>query len=318
VRSPGRRLATLALVLATGAGGCNDEDLETNPSEPELESFRLGRVHVVLEPESDPADEPYDDIDAFEVTARFAAVRGLDEDFARARIEMPMLPSDVIAPGSCAVSDQLTAAESSESPRSELLLVDVGDLRIQIGSGEPIPMQISNFPDMLPYMSGQHYTYYSEELPPGLSEAGGGGAAVVVESSGSPLVELPAFRAEGSVPPALALHATEADLYELRRQALVLRWQGVAEGDDDGVVTMRVAGLQGGEPTGAELTCVLADAGQVRLAFERLRPLGLALDGEALRVTVSRLHIASFDAGDFAGSELFVERRETLVLPLAR
>ena len=37
---------------------------------------------------------------------------------------------------------------------------------------------------------------------------------------------------------------------------------------------------------------------------------------EALRVTASRLQATQFDAGDFVGSELFVERREKIVLPL--
>jgi hypothetical protein len=295
------------------------DDLDAGPAEPELEPFRLGRVHVVLEPEHDAADEPFDDWDAFEVTARFAFVRGLDEDFVRARIDMPVLPSDLVAPGSCVASDVLSAAEQSESPRGELLLVDAGHLRIQVGSDDAIPVPIFNVPDLLPYITGYEYLYYAEELPSGLAdEVDGGGVAaamVVIESQASETAELPAFRAEGAVPSALALHVTEEDLYELRRQVLVLRWQGAAERDD--VVTLRITGLRGGEPTGAELTCVVYDAaGEARLPFEYLRPLGLVLDAEALRVTASRLQAASFDAGDFAGSELFVERREELVLAL--
>jgi hypothetical protein len=323
VRSLGHRLAALALAVLTGGdGGCVGDDLDTNPAEPELEPLRLGRVHVVLEPEHDPADEPFDDWEAFEVTARFAFVRGLEEDFVRARIDMPVLPSDMVAPGSCVASDQLSAAEQNESPRGELLLVDVGDLRIQIGGDEAIPVPILNVPDLLPYVTGFEYLYYAEELPSALTddaEDDGGGAAVVVESLGSAPpdhgAELPAFRAEGAVPSALALHVTEADLYELRRQALVLRWQGAAERDD--VVTLRITGLQGGEPTGAELTCVVYDLDEARLSFDILRPLGLVLDAEALRVTASRLQAASFDAGDFAGSELFVERREEIVIELS-
>ncbi|MEX1364396.1 MAG: hypothetical protein AB1Z98_14815, partial [Nannocystaceae bacterium] len=120
--------------------------------------------------------------------------------------------------------------------------------------------------------------------------------------------------AEGVVPPALTLHVTDEDLGELADDALVLRWQG--EGDGEGLVTVRLTGLRGGEPVGAELTCVLSDVGQTRLSFDTLRPLGLMLDAEALRVTASRLRASSFDAGDFVGSELYVERREKLVLPL--
>lgn len=325
MRSPRHRLSAFALIVLTmGGSACTGDDLDASQVEPEAEPLRLGRVHVVLEPEADPADEPYDDLDAFEVTARFAFVRGLEEDFVRARIDMPVLPSDVMTPGSCVASEQLATAvasvgEASETPRGELLLIDAGDLRMQVGNdvGSAFEVPMSLVPDLLPYMSGVEYLYYAEGLPPELSGgANGGGTAVVVESQGSPSAELPAFRAEGLVPPALALHVTEGDLYELSRQALVLRWEGVTAGDDDGVVTVRVTGLRGSEPTGAELTCVLSDVGQARLAFESLRPLGLVLDGEALRVTVSRLAAASFDAGDFVGSELFVERREELVLPL--
>lgn len=324
MRSPGHRLAALAFAVATaGAWGCTGEDLEVNAAEPEHEPLRLGRVHVVLEPEHDAADEPVDgsleDWDAFEVTARFAFVRGLEEDFVRARIDMPVLPSDVLPTGSCIASEQLSAAEQGESSsRGELLLVDAGDLRMQIGSeaASSFEVPVSLVPDLLPYMSGVEYLYYAEELPSGVSDeaGGGGGAEVVVESKGSPSAELPAFRAEGVVPSALALHVTEDDLYELRRQALVLRWQGGAETDD--VVTLRITGLQGGEPTGTELTCVVADRDQTRLSFDTLRPHGLMLDAEALRVTMSRLQTASFDAGDFVGSELIVERREELVVPL--
>lgn len=321
VRSPGRRLAALAFtVLTANVWGCAGEDLDANPAEPELDPLRLGRVHVVLEPEHDldEADGSVEDWDAFEVTARFAFVRGLEEDFVRARIDMPVLPSDVLTIGSCMASEQLSAAEQSESSRGELLLVDAGDLRMQIGSeaASSFEVPVSLVPDLLPYMSGVEYLYYAEELPSGVSDeaGGGGGAAVVVESKGSPSAELPAFRAEGVVPSALALHVTEDDLYELRRQALVLRWQGGTESDD--VVTLRITGLQGGEPTGTEVTCVVADQGQTRLSFDTLRPLGLMLDAEALRVTVSRLQTASFDAGDFVGSELFVERREEVVVPL--
>lgn len=292
------------------------DDLDTNPAEPELESFRLGRVHVVLEPERDPTNDAHlDDWDAFEVTARFAFVRGLDEDFVRSRIDMPLLASDVVTASSCVASEQLATAEANESPRGELLLVDAGDLRMHIGSDASFDVPMSVFPDLLPYISGFHYSYYSEELPSAVDgESAGDGAMVVVESQGSPTAELPAFRAEGIVPPALALHMAEGDLFELRRQALVVRWQGAATSED--VVTVRLTGLQGGEPVGAELTCVLPDVGQARLSFDSLRPLGLGLDAEALRVTMGRLQIASFDAGDFVGSELLVERREELVVPL--
>lgn len=298
-----------------GASGCIGDDVGSRPDVGnEVGQLRLGRVHVVLEPEAAHlAEDDLDEADALEITARFAFVQGLDEDFARARIDMPLLATDVVRPSDCIASDQLVTVESevSGSDVQELQLVDAGNLNVQLG-GQDVEVPLSLVPDLLPYMHGVEYLYYGEELPADFSE--GGQVEVVVEAQGSQTEELPPFRAEGVVPAALALHVTDTDLRELTKDVLVLRWQG--EEDDDDLITVRLTGLQGGEPAGAELTCVLSDVGQTRLSFDSLRPLGLMLDAEALQITASRLKSSSFDAGDFAGSELFVERRESLVLPL--
>lgn len=316
VRSPGHQLATLAVAsIATVLVGCAAEGMDKGPDVgPESDSLRLGRVHVVLEPEAERSvGDDLDDADNFEISAQFAFVQGFEEDFVRARIGMPVPPTDVIRPSDCVASDQLGTAEApdpSSSDLQELQLVDAGNLSVQLG-GEDIEVPLSLVPDLLPYMHGVEYLYYHDELPSALDDEGG---RVVVEAKGSQTEELPPFVVEGMVPPALALHVTEQDLGELADGALVLRWQGEDVGDE--LITVRLTGLQGGEPVGAELTCVLSDVGQTRLSFDGLRPLGLMLDAEALRVTASRMHTATFDAGDFAGSELFVERREKLVLPL--
>ncbi|MCX4246196.1 hypothetical protein [Paraliomyxa miuraensis] len=325
MRSPEHRLAALALAfVATGVAGCADDDPGATESSawstPNGDAFRLGRVHVVLEPEADSADEPYE---VFEVTARFAFVRSLEEDFVRARIGMPVLPADVVTPGECVPSDSLTISGSEVHdvpPSSELSLVDAGDLRIRIdGEGGTVfeaPMELSHVPDLLPYMtSGYFYTFYGEDLPELPDD--GRSAMVVVESRASLSEELPEFRAEGVVPRALVPYVTEDDLQALADDALVLRWQGRNETEtDDGIVTVRLTGLQGGLPVGSELTCVLHDQGQVRLSLDTLRTFGLALDAQALRITYSRMGVASFDAGDFIGNEMLVERREKVVLPL--
>lgn len=310
------RLAALAVAaLATGVTGCVTEEIDARPgASADVEQLRLGRVHVVLEPEAErSAGDDLDDAEAFEISARFAFVQGFDEDFVRARIDMPVLPTDVVRPSECVASDQLVTAEAPEvgvSELQELHLVDAGNLSVSIGE-QDVQVPLSLVPDLLPYMHGVEYLYFGDSLPPALSDEGG---SVVVEARGSQTEELPPFRAEGVVPPALTLHVTDEDLGELADDALVLRWQG--EGDGEGLVTVRLTGLRGGEPVGAELTCVLSDVGQTRLSFDTLRPLGLMLDAEALRVTASRLRASSFDAGDFVGSELYVERREKLVLPL--
>lgn len=306
-------------VTVTGIVGCAGEDLDAaQAAEVEAEPLRLGRVHVVLEPDSElPADEYDDDeSDALEVTARFAFVRGLEEDFVRARVDMPVLPTDVVTPQSCVASDQLSTVDVLEAPGEEtreLHLVDAGDLRLQIGDEAAVEVPVSLVPDLLPYMTGFEYLYYGDELSAELSSEGT--TPVVVEARGSQTEELPPFRAEGLMPMPLALHVTEADLAELTRGALVLHWRGEDEGDDE-LLTLRLTGLQGGEPVGADITCVVSDVGQVRLAFESLQTLGLMLDVDALRVTASRLQATQFDAGEFMGSELFVERRERVVLPL--
>ncbi len=306
-------------ITVTSVVGCTGEDLDAaQAAEAEAEPLRLGRVHVVLEPDSElPADEYDDDEpDALEVTARFAFVRGLEEDFVRARVDMPVLPTDVVTPQSCIASDQLSTVDALEAPGEEtreLHLVDAGDLRLQIGDDAAVEVPVSLVPDLLPYMTGFEYLYYGDELSAELSNEGT--TAVVVEARGSQTEEFPPFRAEGLMPTPLALHVTEADLAELTRGALVLRWRGEDEADEE-LLTLRLTGLQGGEPVGADITCVVSDVGQVRLAFESLQTLGLMLDVDALRVTASRLQATQFDAGDFVGSELFVERRERVVLPL--
>lgn len=308
--------------MATGVGGCTGEDLDpAHATESEAEPLRLGRVHVLLEPEADQADQAdVDYVDALEITARFAFVRGLDEDFVRARIDMPVLPTEVIEPSHCVASDTLATVDVLGAPGTEpqeLHLVDAGELRLQIGD-EPedsFEVPVSLVPDLLPYMTGFEYLYYGDQLPSALSDDGS--TAVVVEARGSQTEELPPFHAEGVVPLAMQMVVTEADLRELGRGALVLHWIGAESGtESDELVTLRLVGQRRGEPVGGELTCVVSDVGETRLVLDNLRTLGLAPNADSLRVTASRLQVSQFDAGDFVGSEMFVERRERLVLPL--
>jgi len=315
------RSAAMALaIVATSLTGCAGEEFDAaQAAESEVEPLRLGRVHVLLEPESDlPYDEAADEYpDTLEVTARFAFVRGLEEDFVRALIDdVPVLATDVVAPQSCIASDQLgvDALDAPTAEFRELHLVDAGELRLQIGDGPEGTVEVPATlpPDLLPYMTGFRYLY-SGDQPSTLMDDGE--TTVVVEARGSQTDELPPFHAEGFMPGPLALHMTEVDLDELSRGALVLRWEG-ADVEADELLTLRFTGLQGSEPVGADVTCVVSDVGQVRLALDNLRTLGLLTDAEGLRVTASRLHTSLFDAGDFSGSELLVERREALTLTL--
>jgi hypothetical protein len=292
--------------------GCSDA-IEPR-TDPEGEQLRLGRVHVVLEPTEDlvaPEPPTTDSVDeALEVTARFAFVRGLEEEFVRARIGVPVLPHDALRASECVPSDALTL-ESGEPEETtdvrELQLVDAGDLSVRIGETD-FDVPLSLVPDLLPYMSGVEYLQEGESLPllPGALPK------VVVQAKGSMTEDLPPFTTEGIVPAALGLSARESDLDEQREGALVLRWNG-SEGD---TVTVRLLPLVGGEPAGDEITCVLADRGSARIDLSRLSVLGLPAQAEGVRVTASRVAVTTFDVGDFAGSELVIERRDRLYVPL--
>lgn len=302
----------LAAVLATAA--CTEAD----PARPEGEALRLGRVHVVLEPADDAiAPEGRDGVDPevdtqLDVTARFAFVRGLDEEFVRARIDVPVLPHDALQPGACVPSSSLVleANEPDDSEARELVLVDAGDLTLDVGDSRfDVPLVL--VPDLLPYMSGVEYLHEADARPMRADAT----PEVVVVAQGSLTDDVPPFTERGRVPRALELGATEADLDELRRGALVVRW--TAAGDD--TITLRLLPLSragaGGEPVGDEITCVVADRGSARLDLAQLAVLGLPRDSEAIRVTASRTSVVTFDAGDFGGTELVVERRERLTIP---
>ncbi len=310
-----RRPTAIALALASAIGLAGCSEAIGPRAEQEGEQLRLGRVHVVLEPTDDlVAPEPAitDAVDAaLEITARFAFVRGLEEEFVRARIGVPVLPHDALRPSECVPTDALTL-ESGEPDETtdvrELVLVDAGDLTVRVGDSD-YDVPLSLVPDLLPYMSGVEYLQEGESLP----LMPGGTPKIVVSAKGSMTEDLPPFRTEGAVPTALGLSATEADLDEQREGALVLRWTA-GSGDED--VTVRLTPLVGGEPAGDEITCVLADRGSARIDLSRLSVLGLPPQAEGVRVTASRIAVSTFDVGDFAASELVIERRDRLYVPL--
>jgi hypothetical protein len=290
--------------LTVSACAAEGEDGRT---EPEAERMSLGRVHVVLEPgDADGEGDP----DALEVTARFAWVRGLEEDFVRARLGMPPLVSEVLRPGDCRASEQLAIAPSSEpAPDAELVLLDAGDLAVAFGE-QQVRVPLALVPDLLPYMSGVEYLYYGDELPD-LPE---GRSPLTVSASGSLTDELPSFQVEGQVPAGLEL-VVEADT--AREPALVLAW-AAADGagrEDREPLSLRITGLIGDQPAGIEITCAVEDRGSARLDLATLQAFGLSPEADGYRVLASRIAVSTFDAGDFAGSELVVERTESGTTP---
>jgi hypothetical protein len=306
-RSP--RGPAWALGVSFALAGCSD--VATRP-DPEGEALRLGRVHIVLEPTED-RDAAEDFVEANEaqldVTARFAFVRGLDEDFVRARVGMPVLAHEQVPVSECVPSDQLAIDPGEpaalDGEMRELVLVDAGDLTVRIGDTD-VDVPLALVPDLLPYMSGVEYLYYGDGLPEAMD------SVLAVEAEGSSTEELPAFTVEGQVPAGLGLTFTEEDLAELGDDALVFRWSSTG----DGLVTVRLLPLIAGEPAGEEITCVLADAGQARLDLPELRTLGLPPAADTVRVVASRATTTTFDAGEFQTSELIVERRAAIQVPL--
>ena len=148
--------------------GCSDV---ANRPDPEGEALRLGRVHIVLEPSED-RDAADDFIEANEaqldVTARFAFVRGLDEDFVRARVGMPVLAHEQVPVTECVPSDQLAIDPGEpavlDTDMRELVLVDAGDLTVRIGDTD-VDVPLALVPDLLPYMSGVEYLQEAEMVP---------------------------------------------------------------------------------------------------------------------------------------------------------
>lgn len=295
---------------------CADEMGPPTEELGESENLRLGRVHVVLEPDLDETE--VDDEEHLQVSARFAFVRGLTEEFVRARIDMPLLAHEILKPGQCTGDDLWAMSDpgfdrGSDEPSEprELVLVDAGDLRLHVGNSS-IRVPMSLVPDLLPYMSGVEYVYDGEAVPASDTE---GEAPLVIEGEGSPVDDLPPFTIEGSVPREIALTFHEEDLTELDRDALVLRWH--SGGDyGEGLVTLRMTPVLDGEPAGDDITCVFEDAGQTRLDLQVLHTLGLPHGADSLRVTAARMVVTGFDAGAFTGSELIVERRSTATVPL--
>lgn len=313
-----RASAIIALGLAVGLTACSDAGLGNGADEgglDEAEALRLGRVHLVVsmldEAVVPDASEVQADASGFELTARFAMVRGLDEEFVRARADMPDLLEDLLNPGQCASESALwpvdLTAGTLESGH-ELVLVDAGDLEVELGQTR-LDVPLSLVPDLLPYMSGVEYAYFSDAAP-ALEDVD----AVSVAAAGGLTDDLPAFAVESPMPAAIDLTYTTEDLASLAAGALVVRWN--AEDYDDGTLGLRFTPLLGEEPLGDDIFCLVGDSGQTRLDLAELRTLGLAPDADGVRVEASRTRASLFDVGAWTGTELVVERRDAATLPL--
>lgn len=305
----------LALGVAVGLTACSDPGpgTGTGGDADESEALRLGRVHLVLS----TADTAPED-DAFELTARFAMVRGLEEEFVRARADMPDLVEDMLNPGQCALETALwppVGEEAEPDLARDLQLVDAGELDVQLGETR-VNVPLSLVPDLLPYMSGVEYGYFAEDMA--FDDADN----VTVSAAGGLTDELPAFSVDSPLPRALELTYNDADLASIAAGALVVRWTADDARQDsppdgtDNPIALRLTPLLGGEPLGDDMICLVADRGETRLELAGLHTLGFAADAESVRVEASRSRTSVFDVGAWSGTELVVERRDTAELPL--
>lgn len=278
-------------------------------SEDDLESYRLGRVHVVLDALDAPAEGDVGPSEHLAVTARFAFVRGLSEGFARARIDMPVLPTDVLEPQHCALQSRLQPSHEDQDERSsqhaptrELVLADAGPLELELGDlRTALPLAL--VPDLLPYMSGVEYVYVAEGRPASAAQD------LALRSAGSEFEGLPEFEVESPLPPGVRLTlAAETDA-----DVLALLWDSASTKRP---LILRIWAQHDGRPSLDPLVCLLDDVGQARISLDYLLAEGLEPTAEALRIEASRSHLSHFTAGDFSGTELLVERRSHLEIAL--
>lgn len=316
--------AVSGLVYAAGLAACSavvDDGTGANSLGEPAPTHALARVQIVLQPPGEaPSDNP-----ALEVLARFVQYRGLDEASARARADVPLLAIDRLREGQCLASEQLwlaedatvvlptlaSTAQSTAPPRRELVLIDAGNLAIQIGEAS-VEVPLSLVPDLLPYMSGVEYDYVSEALPPAAWPRGEPSpTAVTVTVDGAGDDELAGFRVRAPIPEAVALQATPST----DRDSLLLEWRPDGR---SAPLLVRLSSYIGSEPAGDELTCLLSDAGSHRFDLDDLRSAGLDLSGDTLHLGASRIARVRFDAPELFTrdtAEVVVEvRSEALVV----
>jgi len=292
---PRLRLCSIALLLAATLGGCaGEEPLDRIDAEFGEEHERvqthLGRVHVTLHTRGNLLSEQGEH-GRLDVTARFVESHGLDEAFVRSRADLWPQPEQLVSPGHCLASDQLSGfvpldAADTASTNYELVLLDAGTVQLHVGvHNVDVPMVLA--PDLVPSMHGVEYVYTNESAD-WLADA----EVLELEVEGSGDETLPGFRHRIQLPEPLGFTARPAPLVT---DTIELRWQA-----GGGNPVVRVLGDE------ADVTCVLQDTGQFRLDLQ-----GIGLDAApSLDISASRTHLGRFDAGEFAGGEVIVEVRE--------
>ncbi len=288
-------------------------------SEPQVEGSvgQLGRIHLILQPRPDELEpEPQ-----LQVQARFVEYRNVAEAFVRARAKLPLAAWEQLEPGQCSASASLQPgpAPAPEGGDPEVSLIDAGELRVQLGARDlVVPLVL--VPDILPWLSGVEYVHVDDRLPD-LALEPDGSAPVSVSIDGTAEMGLETFTASMRLPVALELQAasTTAD-------RLTIDWQPAGNDETNIVLELQAFAMSDGslEPSGEEITCLVADSGRAALELDRLERAGLATSSttssaqraELLRVVASRYESVTFDIGAFTGVEVIVELRDQRTLPL--
>lgn len=311
-----RRILPLVLVLAPlgAASGCGDETSEAAPVEVASEAAaidmvgHLGRVHVILRPTPD-AIEPEPEL---QISARFVEYRNVAEDFVRARAKLQVPAWEQLEVGQCVASSSLLPAPPpSPAGEPELSLIDAGDLRVAIGTRElVVPLVL--VPDILPWFSGVEYLHVDDRMPE-LALEPDGSFPLALAIDGSPELGLEAFGFSIRVSGTLELQSAG-----LASGRLIIDWE--PPGEPSSALLLRLQSFTPSEgipePSGEELTCLVADTGRATLDVAPLEQAGLSTGASLLRVSASRYESHTLDTGAFEGVELIVELQDQRTLPL--
>ncbi|HVH99522.1 MAG TPA: hypothetical protein VM869_12460 [Enhygromyxa sp.] len=308
-------VAVIGSVVAALTIGCAEDPVETGrtvqaeQATSEATSGHIGRIHVVLQPRPDEL-EPEPEL---QIHARFVEYRGVSETQVRARASLPVPVWEQLVMGQCIASEALLPVAGPLPPgdhERELSMIDAGDLRVALGNRELVA-PVSLVPDILPWLSGVEYGHVDDRIP-WLAVEPDGTAPVTVSIDGSADGSLEPFSVSVLVPAQLTLEAAKVTDDRLTidwrppghpSQFVVLRLQAFTPGED-GV----------NEPTGEEVTCLVADSGRTDFSLGPLESAGLAAQAELLRVSVSRFDVTQVRAGSFGAVDVLIELRAQKLL----
>jgi hypothetical protein len=261
---------------------------------------------VILQPRVD------DSIPAppLRVEAKFAEFRGLDEQSAARRANIPRDPEAGLVAGACVANERFVDPPAPDAEDRELTLVEGGDLRLALGT-EDLVVPLALVPDLLPWVSGVEYVYAgaTPEPRPGPD----GSIPLALRMEGSPDGGPGPIDLVLDVPPRFEILPAVESPEDDGHGALHLRWQ--PPGADDTDLLLQVVAHSEVSPTGPELSCLVPDSGQARLEVDALHRAGLART-ELVRVTARRFARAHVSAGAFADIQLLIEMRDQRLVPV--